>query len=236
MSRRAQFGNSVPAPSVRYYQWSSNDAKFKYYDKEKGTNELVKSLEFVVLTSRSCVSGWDGDEDTGTNSQIYSNEVKNTMKEELRVYTSKPDKKNNTLIGTGLYRDLKSQNLPIHFERAIYAYEEGVGIIKINLKGSALMVLSTFEKENKKGMLDNVIVVKDSKKAKKGSVTYTTPTFELGKLVEGELDASVEEAFKVVETYLNSKNKSNDVEEDFSTESSEFDSPVVNGQEDDLPF
>lgn len=201
--RREQFGSSTPSPVVRYYEWKSDEKKFGYYDKNIGENKFVMPLKVAFVTTRACVRGWHDDTESG----IYSNEVKNSGQETLSVYSSKPDKSGNNLIATGLYRDIKNDLKGGHYEKCIYGYEFGVGVVKINLKGSGLMAYSTFEKEAGKKTFDYFIEVKSATSAKKGKVNYSTPDFVLGEAITKEQDREVNDAFNVVEEFFKSKSK-----------------------------
>lgn len=234
-NRREQFGTSIPSPVVRYYTWASNEKGFRYYDKEKKENIVVFPLSFVFITARSTVRGWNDQ----TESAIYANEVKNTAKEALQVYTSKPNKQGNTLLATGIYKEIKSNLAGGHFEKVVYGYEKGVGIVKINLKGSGLQAYSNFEKENK-NLFDNFVTISTFESAKKGATKYTVPNFTLGEKVDSETDKIVDEAFKEVTSYLNAKgNKAEESKDDYlpdfeTGEDEDILPPVTYGA--DLPF
>ena len=131
------------------------------------------------------------------------------------MYSSKPDKSGNTLIATGIYKDIKVNLGGGHYEKSVYAYQEGVGVVKINFKGAALMAYSTFEKEFGRDTFDFLLDVSAFTEGKKGSIKYTTPVFALGTEINSELDKKVNLAFDEVEAYFKSKNKKTDEVEDF---------------------
>lgn len=207
-NRREQFGSSTPSPVVRYYEWKSDEKKFGFYDKESGENKLVMPLKVAFLTTRACVRGWHDETESG----IYSNEVRNTAQETLNVYSSKPNKAGNNLLATGIYKEIKGNLAGGHYEKVVYAYEFGVGVVKINLKGSGLMAYSTFEKEVGKKTFDFMIEVKSATSAKKGKVNYSTPDFTLGEALTKEQDGEVNVAFTAVDEYFKSREKSDEVE------------------------
>lgn len=217
MNRREQFGGqSLKSPAVRYYSWASNEKAFRYYDKEKGENVTVFPLSVVYLTSRATIKGWND----ATESAIYANEVKNTAKETLNVYSSKPDKKGNTLLATGIYKEIKGDIVSAggHFEKVVWAYEKGVGVVKINLKGSGLQSYSNFEKENK-NLFDNFISIDTFENGKKGATKYTFPVFKLGEKIDDVTDKLVEDAFKEVDAYLSqAKTSSNEQVEEYTND------------------
>ena len=229
--RREQFGNSIPSPVKRYYQWGSDAKGFKWYDKDAKENKVEFPLSVAFITSRSTVRGWHD----ATESAIYANEVKNTAQETLNVYSSKPAKNGNTLLATGIYKNIKGDLQGGHFEKVIYAYQEGVGVVKINLKGSSLQAYSNFEKENKPQVLfDNLLTVDTFESAKKGATKYTVPNFKLGGQISASLDQLVNGAYQEVISYLDSKGKSKDnVEEEVGVPAEAFEGVPA---ESDLPF
>lgn len=231
-NRKEQYGTSVPSPVKRYYQWASNEKGFKYYDKEKAENIIVFPLSFVFLTSRSTVRGWNDE----TSSAIYANEVKNTAKEPLQVYTSKPNSKGNTLLATGIYKEIKGSLAGGHFEKVVYGYEQGVGIIKINIKGSGLQAYSNFEKANK-NLFDNFVTISTFESAKKGATKYTIPNFVLGDKLTKEIDDLANESFDKLTTYLESKGSKSENKEDYSPdEETGEDDLVIEPIGGELPF
>jgi hypothetical protein len=240
MSRRSQYGESLPNPTVRYYEWKSNDKTFSYYDKDKKENVAVFPLKIALLTERSTVRGWHDE----TESSIWANEVKNPAKERFSVQSSKPAKGGNTLIATGIYQEIKGKLEGGHFERVIYGYEEGVGIVKIYLKGSSLGAYSNFRKETGNKCFDKFIVVDEFVDGKKGSIKFTFPKFKLDGEFNSELDVKIDEAFQTVEEYLDSKGKSKEeVNNDYVPEEHDSMTPPPQqsameeiSSDDDLPF
>ena len=233
--RKSQFGVQIPSPVVRYYTWGSEKKSFKYYDKGEGTDKLVFPLSFVFLTSRATVRGWHD----LSQSSIYANLVKNSGKEVLNVKSSKPDSKGNTLLATGIYRDIKGNLAGGHFEKVVFGYEEGVGVIQINIKGSGLSSFSTFEKENK-NLFDNYITINKFEELKKGATKYSVPNFVLGEKVEEQVDKLANDAYKELDAYFIAKSKvstseRDEYEADHETGEQEV-HPLLVESGDDLPF
>ena len=235
--RKEQFGTSVASPVKRFYEWKSDQKTFSYWDKDEKVNKTVFPLKFGLLTERSCVRGWHDDTESG----IYSNEVKNTKAEVLNVYSSKPDKKGNTLLATGFYADdIKGKVAGAHYEKAIYGYEEGVGIVKINLKGSGLAPYSAFAKELGKKVFDNVIEVSSFETGKKGKITYHTPNFVQGDVIKGHFETAIDGAFDELNSYFDARNQAkadvndNHVDEEETDDVLEGTVTITDG--DDLPF
>jgi len=243
--RRNQGSVSNPNPSVRYYRWSSDDKTFTYYDPEVKDEEKDKMgadvsiklpLKFALLTERSTVRGWHD----ATESSIYANEVELTSQEELNVYSSKKDAKGNSLIASGLYNDIKTKLEGGHFEKAIYGYEKGVGIVRIALKGSGLTPWFDLIKEVGRDKYDLMIEVTGADEQKKGKIKYSTPIFEATKKITKAQDDEINEAFGKIDEYFKSKKKSEEPSEVESNVESGFDlpdqEPELVADSDDLPF
>ena len=234
--RREQFGTSIPSPVKRYYTWGSEKKAFKYYDKVEGTDKLVFPFKIVFLTSRAMVAGWNDD----SASAVYSNLVKNSGVETLNVKSRKPNKAGNTLLATGIYRDIKGNLGGGHFEKVVFGYEEGVGIVQLNIKGSGLSAFSNFEKENK-NLFDNYLTVEEFESLKKGATKYTVPTFKLGEKVSEEVNGQADLAYKELDQYFieKSKDKSSEKDEyeaDHETGEQEEVHPLLVESGDALPF
>lgn len=234
--RREQFGTSIPSPVKRYYTWGSEKKSFKYYDKGEATDKLVFPLSIVFLTSRAMVAGWNDE----TVSAVYSNLVKNSGTEVLNVKSRKPNSKGNTLLASGIYRDIKGNLGGGHFEKVVFGYEENVGIVQLNIKGSGLSSFSNFEKENK-NLFDNYLTVDTFESLKKGATKYTVPTFKLGEKVSEEVDKLANDAYKELDAYFieKSKDKSSgkdEYEADHETGEQEEIHPLLVESGETLPF
>ena len=231
--RKSQFGVQIPSPVVRYYTWGSEKKSFKYYDKVEGADKLVFPLSFVFLTSRATVRGWNDE----TESSVYANLVKNSGKEILTVKSTKPNKSGNTLLATGIYRDIKGNLGGGHFEKVVFGYEEGVGIIQLNIKGSGLSAFSNFEKENK-NLFDNYLTVNTFEELKKGATKYSVPNFVLGEKVTEQTDTLANEAYKVLDKYFIEKNKDKEAGRDEYEADHETGEPenIFVESADELPF
>lgn len=233
--RREQFGVQTPSPVVRYYTWGSEKKSFKYYDKEEKTDKLVFPFKIVFLTSRAMVAGWNDE----TASAVHSNMVKNSGVEEFIVKSRKPNKSGNTLLVTGIYKNIKGNLGGGHFEKVVFGYEEGVGIVRLNLKGSGLSSFSNFEKENK-NLFDNYLTVSTFEELKKGGTKYTVPTFKLGEKVAEEVNVQADLAYKELDQYFIDITKSpssvrDEYEADHEIGEQEI-HPLLVESGDDLPF
>lgn len=160
-------------PATKFLSWSSNDKCFKYYDKEKKEDVLVPlPLKFVILEHYHTVKGWNDASESG----IYSNEVLFTGTEELEVKAFK-----GGLLAKGLYKEIKHTVAEKggHYCRSIYVVLETGELANISLKGSAVREYSEFDKLHSNKWQNNWFAVTDAKEAKKGSVKYTVPVFEV---------------------------------------------------------
>jgi len=222
MSRQDEFKSNTN-PATHYITWKSNDKTFAAYDKEAKTNELKKlPFEFTVLKVGSSVKGWSDSEEAA----IYSNIITNSIKQDLSVRCGK------SIIASGKYQDIKNEIVAAgaHFETNIFAMHEG-GIVMISFKGSALGKWFDFTRDNKSKLLTNTVTVKTSLEGKKGAVKFNTPVFELGGVMEvGDANAA-NEAYDLVDAYLQTP-----VEEVNEIEVSEPEIIQDDSSPDDLPF
>jgi hypothetical protein len=72
----------IENPITKYIEFKSSLGVFQYYDKETKTNIAIDGkFEFLVLDEFTTIAGYHKASDSG----IYSNDVKNTQKEMLKV-------------------------------------------------------------------------------------------------------------------------------------------------------
>jgi len=173
MSRSNQSNsNSLPNPCQVWYEWSGKNGNLKHYDKVLEKNiETEAPFNFVLLDEFSTVKGWHD----SSQSAIWANEVKNTGTSPLRVSAFK-----GGVLVEGLYKDIKDKvnALGGSYVKNLYITSVDGVIASLALKGSALSAWMDFVKENK-GIYDSAITISGSVTAKKGSVTFKTPKFEL---------------------------------------------------------
>lgn len=169
-----------------------------YYDKEAKDNiEVPVPLSFVVLDQLATVKGWsDAD-----NSGYWSNEVKSVGTDPITVRTGKGVK------ATGIWKEIKNESSVsgAKFNASVYIAakgREGLEIQNIALSGAALNAWIEFVNANKgvtrgKGK----VVISGFSDAKKGSVKYQIPVFEVADITDEELkeatdlDAELQEYF-----------------------------------------
>lgn len=233
---------SLPNPSTRYYTWKGTKDAFVYYDKEEGVEKKAPKVSVALFLLVNEVSGYH----KKTKSGLWSNAVSEfgVGKEELVVYSSKPDKNNNTLIAKGIWKQIKGDVKAAggHFTRVLYAYEFGVGIVKISLTGTAMESFNDFYKVKgvRNEVLDKLLEVKSTTK-KDEDDDYSIPVFSLGKKFTEKQDQELQQAYNTLMDYIESKNASkggdddSDQEQgsDFIDEAEPMKEPVG---EDSLPF
>jgi hypothetical protein len=166
----------ITNPAVRFFKFSGDKGKFKYFDKERGEKgeEVFINLpfRFLVLDNLSTITGYcDADE-----SGFWSNEVRNTKKEPLTVRTKKG------IWIEGYYSHFKDSlgNAGGDFCQSIYiAFNDennNLCIGNIKLRGAANSAWIDFRKKNK--VFEGAVVVNRTQEATKGSTIYQIPVFE----------------------------------------------------------
>jgi hypothetical protein len=238
--RKEQAGKkSLPNPAVRYYDFKGKSDAFKYYDKEAQTEKSVMPLSVALITIRNEVSGYH----KRTKSGIWSTSISEygVGKEPLKVFSQKPDKNNNTALGNGIWKEIKEQvkGQGGHFTRVLYAYEFGVGIVKVNLTGTAMEAFGDFVKglKNKEEQYDCFIEVKSTTK-KDEEDDYSIPVFTIGKKLTEKQEKDVDLAYTQMKEYFASKSESapeSAVGNEYDTDDV-LEGTVTITDGDDLPF
>jgi len=176
-------------PSKKFIEWSSDNACFTYFDKDKGEKGekvlLPMPIYFIVLDELSTISGFC--EKHSTN--IFANEVRSTVKEPLLVRTFKGGERLQ-----GLYNDIKSEakELGGKYTKSVYAMLlTGKGqepeLVNIKLRGAACS--AWIEKKINTGRA--VICVKEVSHEKKGKTEYTVPVFSYAPLTKELTDIAI---------------------------------------------
>lgn len=245
------------SPVKLYLEWagSSDHGMISYYDRDEKKNKYLKGLKFVVLDERSSVSGFNEEKNCG----IRGTEVKNTKKEQIKVWIGKAKKPIE-----GFYQDLKSQISGLRYARVLYIgvfTKDGLELCKLTLDGAANSAWMNFTKgaENYEGkgtvdiMTHGVNVIGRVAK-KKGSNNYYEPLFEAFELSEeqgkqaDDLDRLLQEWFDGASNDSGEKGtttstqSSDEVEEEGPGSGDDY--PVDEGEDvvedvediDDLPF
>src|SRR5688572_28480716 len=112
--------NPTPTnPAKRFFKWSGSKGKLVYYDKEKQEEVEVKlPFSFLPIDELSTITGYNKREKSG----YWSNEVRNTRKEEVTVRTK------GGVCYTGFYKndqDVVQVPRDAKFAKSIYfAYQD----------------------------------------------------------------------------------------------------------------
>jgi hypothetical protein len=123
-------------PALHFFEWKGGDGKLEFYDKEKQQRITVPlPFEFLPLDQLATVTGYS----KMAKSSYYSNEVRNTAKEEFTV------KLKGQTVFTGMYKNNQGiAQLPkgASYTKSIYiAHKTKTGeyiIGNIKASGSAL--------------------------------------------------------------------------------------------------
>lgn len=178
--------SKVKSP-VRYYVTFGGDGVFSYWDSEAKTRVTLGSeVEFIVMDTRSAITGWNDD----AAARVYSNRVKSTVKEELTVRCGA-----STLV-KGMYADVKEKIKAVggKFCTEVFALMNIGGEfepVQLDLSGASLGCWMTFIDELGGPWAVYAFKVTTSlgDQKKKGSVKF----FEV-KFATAELDAELNEA------------------------------------------
>jgi hypothetical protein len=207
MARSDAYKQSLPSPVKTYLAWSSNDKCFTYYDKESGTTKKVTvPLQFIHCEEFASIKGFHDK----SQSSIWSNEIKDTRKEELFVRSFKSQ---GTLV-SGIYQDIKADILSLggHYNLSMYAII-GDQLINFAFKGAVLQFWSDFAKDNRKKFLTNYIDIVGASDEKKGSVKYSVPVFTLGGEISAKDSAKADVIYDDLKAYLSARKESSSSEE-----------------------
>lgn len=197
MARSDAYTQKAVSPVKLYASWSSNDKAFKFYNKEKGQDELLKlPLKLVHLDEMATIKGFHDE----SNSSLYSNEVRSTVNEILNVRSFKTGE-----IVSGIYADIKTkiQSAGGKYNKSIYFFHNG-DIINLSLQGAALQAWAEFTKDAKKNksLLDNYILIDAAADMKKGSIKYSIPVFKIGSTIAKEDAKSSDASYDILNAYF----------------------------------
>jgi len=211
MARSDAYATTAQSPVKKYLSWSSNEKCFTYWDKEaKENKKLPIPVKFIHYDEMATIKGWHD----ASGSGIYSNEVKSTKNEPFSVRAFKGGE-----IANGLYQDIKSKVNSAGGDYHVSLYAELNGeIVNFSFKGAALMTWSDFAKENRKSFLGNYINVVGALDAKKGSVKYSTPVFQIGASIEASASDLADKNYDGLKDYFNArKSNSNSAADEVSS-------------------
>jgi len=208
MSRKSEFQNENPNPAKMFLEWKSNDKTFSFYDKEKKENVLIElPFKFLTLMEMHTVKGWND----ASESAIYSNEVKFIGTEQLTVKSFKGGE-----IAKGLYKEIKGQILQAggHYTKSVYIMLTDGSVANLQLKGSAVREWGEFTKKTRSRLSDEWVEVSEFIEMKKGSITYTVPTFLFNTSLSSEEDTMADEAYEILKEYMSRYKQAPEVEKE----------------------
>ena len=204
MPRVAQ-ASKTPNPASKYFEWAggSDGGHISYYDKaatnpktqKQGVNVLVKlPFAFIVIGLTSTIKGWHD----GSDSAIYSNEVRDTVGEPLVVKAF-----DGGVLATGFYSAIRDRIAAAggRFTSNIYLAYRDNGTMKIGclqLHGASLNSWVEFKNASGDAIWNKAVSINSFKEGKKGSITYRTPVFALK-----DVSAEADDAAGVLQDQLN---------------------------------
>lgn len=204
MPRVAQ-ASKTPNPATKFFEWAggSDGGHISYYDKtatnpktqKAGVNVLVKlPFAFIVIGLTSTIKGWHD----GSDSAIYSNEVKDTVGEPLVVKAF-----DGGVLATGFYAAIRDRVAAAggKFTSNIYLAYRDAGVIKIGclqLHGASLNSWVEFKNASGDAIWKKAVAIVSYKEGKKGSIVYRTPVFGLK-----DITAESDDAAGVLQEQLN---------------------------------
>lgn len=189
----------IKSPVKYYITFKGNDGVFTYWD---GEDRTLDSLEFVVMDTRSSITGWSDEH----NARISSNLVRST-KNEFRVRAG------STALFTGPYATDKEKikSLGGKFTTNIFALATIDGIptpVNIQLNGACLREWSEFvEQTGMRKLYTNAVVATKSDQKKKGAVKFYTPVFTLANVADSELADAKQFDSESLQPYLTQDEK-----------------------------
>jgi len=238
MARSDAYKQSIPSPVKAYLSWSSNDKCFTYYDKESQSNKKVTvPLQFIHCEEFASIRGFHDK----SQSSIWSNEIKDTRKEEFFVRSFKSQ---GNLV-SGIYQNIKAeiQSLGGHYNLSLYAVIDGK-LLNLSFKGAVLQAWSNFATENRKRFLTNYVDIVGASDEKKGSVKYSIPTFALGKEIPADVSKNADAVYDELTAYLSARKEGSNSSEELVHAEQEpeplvapkFDDAMSKEDVSDLPF
>ena len=167
----------------KYLEWKGafDAGYFAYYDKEEGVNKPFKMAEFAVKDLEYTVRGFD----EGTNSVIYSNDIKSFNDEEFIV------KSGGGTLFTGRYKkeSILALNAKLHIK--ITADHQGEEVI-IYLKGNNYFNFSKLiGRDGEVDVATTMVKITGASDEKAGAVKYKAPIFEKGWERREEITAEI---------------------------------------------
>lgn len=207
----------VKNPATRFMQWRGGEdggGRVTWYDKEaEEEKEMKLPFSFIVLDELTTITGFSEKDHSG----FWSNEVRNTMTDELVVRTKAG------IVARGLYgkisESIKAKGAK--YATSVYiAFKDESGELVIgNFKVAGAALTAWIEFKKKFDVSQCAVYLNDKpKKGKKGSTTYFIPVFEGQELGDATKKAAIrldEDLQRYLNTYLSRKP---DIEETVDTD------------------
>lgn len=205
MARQDEF--QAQSPVQLHYDWRSDQNSFCFYDKD--TESRIPTgvpFKFAVLKQAIRITGVDSN-----NIGLYSNEVKNTTKEQLFVR-----RQDGSEVAKGFWKDIKDvvkQNGG-NYTKIIYGMDIDGVIISLRIKGESLISWGHIVGKNERRFGDEWIL-NDSFESKEfvqsnGAVQpYSIPSFKFGGSFTAEDIIQADNAYDAIDSYLSGKSEGN---------------------------
>ena len=185
-------------PTKKYVTWKSNQKSFSYYDKDAGEEvEISLPFKFIFLQHYHTVKGWHDSSSSG----IYANEVYYIGNEPMTVRSFKGGE-----IASGIYKEIKFKvNMAGGvYHRSIYVVLEDGSIANLQIKGAVVKEWSDFYDKNKNVIDNKWVTIGKATDQKKGSVSYSTPEFSLGKNLTSDDVSMADNAADLLKQHMDS--------------------------------
>lgn len=222
---RSNPSSELNNPSVRWFQWSSENKCFRWYNAEIKEQVLVPvPFKFMFLDELITIKGYSESDKSG----FYANEIRDMRKEKLYV------KMNKVVEASGLYQDVIKQveGRGAGFCQSVYIAfvdeNKQLAIGNIAIQGSAVGPWIDFKKKN--NVNEVAIKVATSVEQKTGAVKFNAPVFETTELSKETNEKSIALDVKLQEYFKSYFNR--DKEEEVTPEAKSIAEPrKLEGQE-----
>lgn len=261
-SRGADLLKRVKNPVKKFISFNSELNSFVFYDKENKVKNIKvpMPLHFAYIISGVQVKGIK--EVNGIIESISSNLVLG-HNDELIVLKYIGDSKKGIEIARGKWGDIKTRVEFGSYHTVVYAAlknSDGIELCAFSMKGSICSEWFEFNKQNKGLFMSKWISVLETKKMKKGAVSYNVPVFLCKNSFSKESETAIDKLNNdtlspYFEDYFSKKNfetkdtqnvdlPQEDADHGFPTNNNGFDNvPMPSDkdlpamvEEDDLPF
>jgi hypothetical protein len=193
----------IQNPTQKYIKFKPNTGKFVYWDKDQKVEIIIDNLKVIELDNLTTITGYSDQYATG----IYSNEVKNLLKEKIVVKTFKP----KNILLQGLYADIKLRfdEVDAKYAKSIYGLrlceDMTTEIVNIQLSGSSVGPYIDLKKKS-----DSTIVFSTNPEMQiNKAVKYYIPKLEIIGTEVDTFELAKETYITTLKPYLDRYLKSN---------------------------